>query len=78
MGETLVVVQTLYLRLLDSELSVPQVSLKCQEQLDSEEMMVLTDVKGQELLDSSGTQGMLQFKEVINNQPSLLRVLYTG
>jgi hypothetical protein len=66
MGETLVVVQTLHLRLLDSELSVPQVSLKCQEQLDSEEMMVLTDVKGQEPLDSSGTQGMLQFKEVIN------------
>ena len=60
-GTSLVVTQTLYLKLSDSDFNVPSVSLKCQEQLDSEEAMVMTDSKGQELLDSSGTQGGLRF-----------------
>lgn len=56
-GSSLVIAQTLYLRLSDNDFTVPAVSLKCQEQLDSEEAIVLTDTKGQELLDASGTQG---------------------
>ena len=52
---TLVVTQTVYLKLSENDDSVPDVSLKCQEQLDSEETMVVTDNKGQELLDTSET-----------------------
>ena len=66
-GTSHVVTQTVHRRLSDKhysfpavslqcqDYSVPAVSLKCQEQLDSEETMVITENKGQELLDTSAT-----------------------
>jgi len=67
-GTSLVVSQTVYLKLFENDYNVPAVSLKCQEQLDSEEAMVITDSKGQELLDTSGTQGghLLNLKKYSN------------
>jgi mannose/fructose-specific phosphotransferase system component IIA len=50
-------VQTIYLKLSESEANVTSVSQKVQEHLDSEEDIVLTDCKGQEIHDSQGTQG---------------------
>lgn len=37
---------------------MPSVAQKIQEQLDSEEGVIITDSKGQELLDGIGTQGI--------------------
>jgi len=54
---SLMPIQTLYLKLSDSDANVPAVSQKVQEQLDTEDTIIITDSKGQELADSSGTQG---------------------
>jgi hypothetical protein len=61
LGSSLLPLQTVYLRLTESEANVTSVASKIQEVLDSEETIIVTDGKGQELLDSYGTQGALSF-----------------
>ena len=51
-------VQTIYLRLTDADVNVVSVSEKLQEQLDSQEAVVLVDSKGKEIHESPGTQGL--------------------
>ena len=51
-------VQTIYLRLTDADVNVVSVSEKLQEQLDSQEAVVLVDSKGMEIHESPGTQGL--------------------
>ncbi|KAI0228922.1 hypothetical protein LSAT2_020705 [Lamellibrachia satsuma] len=50
-------VQTIYLRLTDADANVVSVSEKLQEQLDSQEAVVLVDSKSMEIHESPGTQG---------------------
>lgn len=50
-------IQTVYLRLTDAESNVHTVTQKTQEQLDSEENVVIIDARGQEISDCPGTQG---------------------
>jgi hypothetical protein len=56
LGGTLLPVQTIYIKLIESEANIVTVSQGIQEILDSEETFVLTDCTGQEIHDSSGTQ----------------------
>lgn len=58
MGSTLLPVQTVYLKLSEADANVTSVSSKVQEVLDSEEAFVIMDSKGQEIHDSSETQGI--------------------
>ncbi|KAI0235178.1 hypothetical protein LSAT2_014352 [Lamellibrachia satsuma] len=55
-------VQTIYLRLTDADANVVSVSEKLQEQLDSQEAVVLVDSKGMEIHESPGTQGSYFWK----------------
>lgn len=56
-GSSFNILQTVYLRLLDADANVPTIAMRTQEQLDSEESIVLIDARGQEIVDSAGTQG---------------------
>lgn len=56
-GSSFNTLQTVYLRLCDADANVPTISHRTQEQLDSEEPVILIDARGQEITDSVGTQG---------------------
>jgi len=56
-GSTFNTLQTIYMRLTDADANVSAVSQKAQEQLDSEEPVVIMDARGQEVVDGPGTQG---------------------
>lgn len=58
-GSTLTPVQVVHLRLNEAETNVAIVAQKLQENLDSDETLVIVDSKGQEIHDSPGTQGLL-------------------
>ena len=56
-GSTLSPLQTIYLRLMDADANVATVSDRVQEELDSEEPIVMLDSRGMEIMDGAGTQG---------------------
>ena len=56
--ESLVPMQTLYLRLTEVECDVNFTGEKLQGQLDSRETLVVVDSKGMEIHDTPGTQGL--------------------
>ena len=58
-------VQSIYLKLSEADANVPSVCQKLQEQLDTEDDIILTDSKGHELHDSNGTQGNVTYSNVI-------------
>jgi len=49
--------QTFYLRLTETECSIPVVTEKLQEQMDSEDTIIICDSKGVEIMESAGTTG---------------------
>ena len=51
------IVQTIYLKLTESDANVLSVAQKVQELLDTNEEIILTDSKGFEIHDGHGTQG---------------------
>jgi len=51
------ILQTVYLRLSEADANVQTVTQRTQEQLDSEEPVVIVDARGQEIVESRGTQG---------------------
>jgi hypothetical protein len=56
-GGTFTTLQTIYLRIGEGDCNVGTIALKSQEQLDSEESIILMDARGQEIVDCPGTQG---------------------
>lgn len=54
---SLVTLQTIYLKVGEHEANVATVTQKIQEQIDSDDI-VITDSKGQEIIDTQGTQGL--------------------
>ena len=60
-GWPFVPIQSVFLRVTETEANVTSISQKVQEQLDSEDTIILTDSKGSELPDAPGTQGIINF-----------------
>jgi len=56
-GANLHPIQTFYLRLTETECSIPVVTEKLQEQMDSEDTIIICDSKGVEIMESAGTTG---------------------
>ena len=50
-------IQTFYLRLTEAECSIPVVTEKLHEQLESKENIIICDSKGVEIMESAGTTG---------------------
>jgi len=63
-GTNLHPIQTFYLRLTEAECSIPVVTEKVQEQMDSEETIIICDSKGVEIMESAGTTG--NFRSVLS------------
>lgn len=55
---SLATLQSIYLKLGEHEANVATVTQKVQEQIDNDDI-VITDSKGQEIMDTQGTQGLL-------------------
>ena len=56
-GSTLSPLQTIYLRLMDADANVATVSDRVQEELDSEEPIVMLDSRGMEPVHKVGREG---------------------
>lgn len=60
-------VQTLYLRLTDAECNVASVSEMVQQQLDSQETVIMVDAKGMEIVESPGTHGLYHALDILKH-----------